>query len=293
MDAPIELLTDPVWKPDRGAGIQMFLSVPDITSKEQLLRELKNLTLALIVERFPHNVWAHVHTDVSAEEGMKNDGSGVYMSNPDGDTTSLSVPGGPQCSSYRAEILAICTAAEHLLESEKQMGNVAIFTDSLSTLQVFNSADQDQMIQGLHSSLNKLAAQHSVSFQWVPAQVGLTGNERAGRFAKISSQIGTDPADHYLLPEHRALWSESPSEEDWRFRHFLCECGQADQTPDHILQSFPKYDARRQLTRPHGADLVTKLWGSAENLYRTLKLWGSAEDLYRTAGFVASTGLKI
>ena len=119
---------------------------------------------------------------------MKNGGSGVYISNPDGDTTSPSVPGGPQCSNYRAEILAICTAAEHLLESAKQMGNVAIFTDSLSTLQVLNSTDPDQMIQGLHSSLAKLTARHSVSLQWVPAHVGLTGNERADRLAKIGCQ---------------------------------------------------------------------------------------------------------
>ena len=61
---------------------------------------------------------------------------------------------------------------------------------------------------------------------------------------------------------------------------FLCECGQADQTPDHVLQSCPKYAESCQLTWPHGADLATKLWSSAE-------------DLYRTAGFVASTGLKI
>ena len=54
----------------------------------------------------------------------------------------------------------------------------------------------------------------------------------------------------------------------------------ADQTPDHVLQSCPKYAERRQLTWPQGADLATKLWGSAE-------------DLYRTAGFVASAGLKI
>ena len=60
----------------------------------------------------------------------------------------------------------------------------------------------------------------------------------------------------------------------------LCECGQADQTPDHVLQSCPKYAERRQLTWPQSADLPTKLWGSAE-------------DLYQTAGFVASTGLKI
>ena len=60
----------------------------------------------------------------------------------------------------------------------------------------------------------------------------------------------------------------------------LCECGQADQTPDPVLQSGEKYAERRQLTWPHGADLANKSWGSAE-------------DLYRTAGSMASTGLKI
>ena len=65
-----------------------------------------------------------------------------------------------------------------LFESGK-MGNIDIFIDSLSTLQALNSADPDQMIQDLHSSLAKLTAQFSVSHQWVPAYVGLTGNEIA------------------------------------------------------------------------------------------------------------------
>ena len=60
----------------------------------------------------------------------------------------------------------------------------------------------------------------------------------------------------------------------------LCECGQADQTTDHVLQSCPKYTEIRQLPWAPGADLATRLWGLAE-------------DLYRAAGFVASTGLKI
>ena len=60
----------------------------------------------------------------------------------------------------------------------------------------------------------------------------------------------------------------------------LCECGQADQTSDHVLQSCPIYNERCQQTWPQGADLATKLWGSTE-------------DLYQTAGFVASTRLKI
>ena len=62
----------------------------------------------------------------------------------------------------------------------------------------------------------------------------------------------------------------------------LCVCEQADQTSDHVLQFCPKYAERRQLTWPQGVDLVTKLWGSAE-------------DLHRMAGLVASSsaGLKI
>ena len=126
---------------------------------------------------------------------MKNGDSKVYIRYPDGDTTSLSVPGGLHCSNNRAEILAICTAAEHLLESGQQIGNIATFTDALSTLQALNSADPDQMIQGLHSSLPKLTAQFSVSLQWVPAHVGLTGNERADRLTKNrqSGSAHTEP----------------------------------------------------------------------------------------------------
>ena len=79
VDVPVELLTDPAWKPDRDADIQMFLSVPGITSKEQLPGELRNVTLALTADRFPNNVWTPVYTEGSAEEGMKNGGSGVYI----------------------------------------------------------------------------------------------------------------------------------------------------------------------------------------------------------------------
>ena len=52
VDEPEQLLTDPAWRPNREADVQMFLSVPGITSKEQLPEELRNLTLALIADRF-------------------------------------------------------------------------------------------------------------------------------------------------------------------------------------------------------------------------------------------------
>ena len=169
--------------------------------------------------------------------------------------------------------------------------------------------------------LAKLTAQFTVSLQWVPAHVGLTGNEKADRLAKISSQapqtqnlVTYREAKTLLHCRHNGDWKKQNGgyqahlDPIWRLERAqqttifrlrtghcglsahlkrigisdtsLCECGQTDQTPDHVLQSCPKYAERCRLTWPQGADLTTKLWGSAE-------------DLYQTAGFVASTGLKI
>ena len=175
------------------------------------------------------------------------------------------------------------------------------------------------MIQGLHSSLAKLTAQFSVSLQWVPVHVGLTGNEKADlqksavRLHRHRTLSPTERQRHFstlgametgrkkMVDTRHSLtqcgdWSgpsrplSSASAQGtvvwvpiWRglaFQTLPCVCGQADQTPDHVLQSCPKCAERCQLTWPHGADLATELRCSAE-------------DLYRTAGFVASAGLKI
>ena len=212
---------------------------------------------------------------------MKSGGSGVYIRYLDGDTTSLSVPGGLQCSNYQAEILATSTTAEHLLESRKKMGNIAIFTDSLSTLQALNSADPDQMIQGLHSSLAKLTAQFTVSPPVVPAHVGLTEKKKADRLAKIGSQAPQtqNPVTYreaktllhsrcnedwkkqnggyqaHLDPIWRLEWAQQTTIFHMRTGHCglsahlkrigisdtsMCECGQADQTPDHVPSVLSK-----------------------------------------------------
>ena len=166
-----------------------------------------------------------------------------------------------------------------------------ISPSSLTTPQALNSADPDQMIQGLHSSFAKLTAPFSVSLQWVPAHVGLTGNGTADRLAKIGSQA---PQTHnpityreantllhhryngdlkkynggyqaHLDPLWRLGWAQQITIFRLRTGHcglsahlkrtgisdtFLCECGQADQTTDHVLHSCPIYTERRQQAWP-------------------------------------------
>lgn len=49
----------------------------------------------------------------------------------------------------------------------------------------------------------------------------------------------------------------------------VCECGEGDQTPEHMLQDCPRLNQLRLQTWPLPTDLSTKLWGSREQLERT------------------------
>ena len=57
-----------------------------------------------------------------------------------------------------------------------------------------------------------------------------------------------------------------------------CSCGALKQTPEHILQDCPDFARQRREVWPTGATLDDKLWGTGE-------------DLKRTVLFVTHTGL--
>ena len=141
------------------------------------------------------------------------------------------------------------------------------------------------MILGLHSSYAKLTAQFPVSLQWVPAHVGLNGNETAAKISSQSLQTQNSftytEAKTFLHSWFNGDWKkdnggyQAPLDPIWRLEwaqqttvfhlctghcglraHLkrigisdtsLCECRQADQTPDHVPQSCPKYAKRHQL----------------------------------------------
>ena len=48
-----------------------------------------------------------------------------------------------------------------------------------------------------------------------------------------------------------------------------CECGLANQTPEHILQNCPEMSDRRTFW-PEPTSLVTKLWGTVTDLQKTI-----------------------
>ena len=57
-----------------------------------------------------------------------------------------------------------------------------------------------------------------------------------------------------------------------------CPCGNANQTPEHYLQSCSLQQQARQQIWPNCVSLKTKLWGSAEDLFLTSKYVALAEE---------------
>ena len=57
-----------------------------------------------------------------------------------------------------------------------------------------------------------------------------------------------------------------------------CHCGAPVQTPEHVLQACPLYDAARSKIWPQVVDLKTKLWGTKEDLCRTSEFTSSSSS---------------
>ena len=169
--------------------------IPGLAAKGTQAPELqKALTLEMIHSRYPKSTWTHVFTDGSAENAVRNGGSGAYICRSDGTTSSLSIPAGDLSSNYRAEVHALKAATELLIEEDCKQQNIVLLTDSLSALQSLTNGPTDFRTQQLHNSLRTLSDNNRVVLQWVPAHVGIAGNETADRLAKAAAKL---PQPHF------------------------------------------------------------------------------------------------
>ena len=169
--------------------IKILLDIPGISSRHQSPHELKALSLEMAETRYPQNIWTQVYTDGSAVNAVKNGGSGFYVKFQDGDSESESVAGGRRCTNFKAEIIAIRSAADFLVGHHKRCKDIVFFTDSMSTLHSLQSGSVDPALLELQQSLFTLSRKGSVTLQWIPAHVGLPGNERADQLAKVGSTL--------------------------------------------------------------------------------------------------------
>ena len=143
----------------------------------------------MIQDHYFKSTWTHVFTDGSAENAVRNGGSGAYMRRSDGTTSSLSIPAGDLSSNYRAEVHDLKTATEFLIEEDCNQQNIVLQSDSLSALQSLTNGPTDLRTQQLHNSLCTLSDNNRILLLWVPAHVGIAGNETADRLAKAAAKL--------------------------------------------------------------------------------------------------------
>ena len=126
------------------------------------------------------------------------------------------------CSIFIAELYAIFTAVQYIFNHSCAGDNFTIFTDSMSALcslkklypvNILVQEVQDWLV--LLSSRRKI----QISFCWVPAHIGISGNEladsaakEAARLSQVSS-IGIPhnllkaPIHHYIINKWQDYWS--------------------------------------------------------------------------------------
>ena len=162
-----------VWA-SRKSLPEVRTEIPGLAAKGTQAPELqKALTLEMIQSRYPKSTWTHVFTDGSAENAVRNGGSGAYIRRSDGTTSSLSIPAGDLSSNYRAEVHALKAATELLIEEDCNQQNIVLLSDSLSALQSLTNRPTDFRTQQLHNSLLTLSDNNRVVLQWVPTHTGI------------------------------------------------------------------------------------------------------------------------
>ncbi|GFS06024.1 RNA-directed DNA polymerase from mobile element jockey [Elysia marginata] len=88
---------------------------------EEDTNNLKVKTLEHIDNTYPHDTWTHIYTDGSSDN-MKAGGAGIHIWHSDGSKEDISKATGSICSNFKAEVIAIKTALEHIQANQDNSG---------------------------------------------------------------------------------------------------------------------------------------------------------------------------
>ena len=316
-----EILQPDTWTP-RKLIPQIRPEVPGLGKKgEQPPALQKSLTQELLYEKYPQHSWIHAYTDGSAEKAVRNGGSGIYIKFPYKPPTSLSFPVGKQSSNYRAELQALIKATQHLIETREQDRSIVILTDSLSALQALSSGSTESSLKQLQDNSRILSQKNNVVFQWIPAHVGIPGNEAADKLAKEGGKL--------LQPHNPVSYNEAKTQlklsfkEQWKKRNdgycpkkdSIHSLTRKEQTTIFRLRTghcgLNKHLKRigvadtancqcgaDEQTTHHFLQSCSYLEGIRQEVWSTCtsfhnKLWGDTEDLQKTVQFVTASKQQI
>lgn len=122
-------------------------------------------------------------------DGSRTDtssGAGIYSADLN---IRCSIPLGERTRAFQAEIFAILTAAEAVVERGIHGEDIVILTDSQAAIQALSSTRRASLlVREFCERLETLSARNDVLLTWLPAHSGIDGNIEADELASEGSR---------------------------------------------------------------------------------------------------------
>ena len=148
---------------------------------------MSGLTLEMLVSTYHPSMWTRVYTDGSADQAIRNGGSGVLICYQDERKQSRSFPAGSIATNYRAETTALLEAAKILKQENQTHTNIVFLTDCMSIIQCLQHP-REQLERNTLKVLCELSQDSQVIVQWISAHCGPAGNDEADILAKAGGR---------------------------------------------------------------------------------------------------------
>ena len=223
--------------------------IADVTSKSDLPDLVKVTALEVIDRKYQGH--ARIYTD-----GSKNPDSGLTGASVFDPTSGehLSYRCTDHLSIYSTELIAINEAID--LVKEYRYPKSVILSDSLSALVSLRSrqSSRSDLVNSILQDCHLLARSGcKVSFEWVPAHVGIHGNETADKLAKAALSLDDIDCDIHLSARETFPHIKKLIMNNWH--HALQNTSLPPQLPiPKTLQAPPKYHSSGKYDR-----IITRL----------------------------------
>ncbi|UYV79530.1 hypothetical protein LAZ67_17003027 [Cordylochernes scorpioides] len=162
-----------------------FPHLPDNPHKHETQPELLKALGLQIIEENSSLFDITIYTDGSQlETGLSGSGIAIYK---DKILEKICLSHPRHLSVYKSELSAIDTALKDI--NINSPSKIIIYSDSRAAIYTLQScfSSQEPLLKSIAKSVNRLPANSSVTVQWLPAHVGIPGNELADSLAKAGA----------------------------------------------------------------------------------------------------------